>query len=42
MTTEEIEALTKMYLALGFDFEEAYKAWKSYYDDYVKKSKSEK
>lgn len=34
MRTDELEALSKMYLALGFDFEEAYKEWKKMYEEY--------
>lgn len=40
MTTEEIEALTRLYLALGYDFEQAYKDWKKVYAEYRKKTKT--
>ena len=38
MTTEEMNSLTKMYLALGFDIEDIYKEWLKEYKTY----KSEK
>lgn len=42
MTEEEMKSLTRMYLALGFDFEEAYKDWKKFYKDYKKNEKDTK
>lgn len=42
MTKDEIEALTRLYLALGFDFEEAYKDWKRLYDEYTKSTGTKK
>jgi hypothetical protein len=38
MTPEEIEAITKVYLALGFDLEEAYKEWRELYAEYKKRN----
>jgi len=36
MTNEEVEALTRSYLALGMDIEMIYKEWKNEYDTYKK------
>lgn len=33
MTSEEIEALTRSYLALGFDIEQVYKEWLKEYGE---------
>jgi len=38
MTKEEMEALTKHYLALGLDIEDVYKDWKNEYETYRKKA----
>lgn len=42
MTKDELEALTRLYLALGFDFEDAYKEWISLYEEYTKETKTKK
>lgn len=34
MTTQEMEALVRSYLALGFDIEQIYKEWKEELKDY--------
>lgn len=39
MTDKEIEALTRLYLALGFDIEAMHKEWKEVYDEYKKSEK---
>ena len=38
MSSEEIKAITKVYLALGFDLEEAYKEWRELYAEYKKRN----
>ncbi len=39
MTEQEVDSLTKLYLALGYDIEEMAKEWKEIYDDYKKTTK---
>ncbi|MCB1712580.1 MAG: hypothetical protein KDH96_08965 [Candidatus Riesia sp.] len=39
MTREELEALTRTYLALGMDLEELAKEWKTIYKEYKKEEK---
>jgi hypothetical protein len=39
MTDEEVEALTRLYLALGFDLETMAKEWKEMYDNYKNNEK---
>jgi len=39
MTNDEMEALTRVFLALGYDIEEIYKEWVKQYDDYKKSEK---
>lgn len=34
MTSDELEALFRAYLALGFDLEEVTKEWKEFYKEY--------
>lgn len=36
MTEEEIESLTRVYLALGYDIEDIAKEWKDIYTEYKK------
>jgi hypothetical protein len=38
MTHEEVKAITKIYISLGFDLEEAYKEWKELYAEYKKRA----
>ena len=39
MTKQELQELTKTYLALGFDIEEIYKEWKKIYKEYGESTK---